>query len=172
MTIVLPVVMSELHNEDESLLALLYRHNLGLVIENIVEHVGHTATVNMLCTCKSWLAILSDIVPLRRLLFLRYVRQRNFAKLCDLNRWSVAMSLRECERPVEKEQEQQQMHPIKRLAYINYTTTDLRRTINRYGIRTLRVKFRNSPPICWKLRKIFSYFRLRFEYYSTHYTAT
>ena len=148
MTIVLPVVMSELHNEDESLLALLYRHNLGLVIENIVEHVGHTATVNMLCTCKSWLAILSDIVPLRRLLFLRYVRQRNFARLCDLNRWNVAMPLRECERQGEEEQ---QMHSIKHLAYINYTTTDLRSTIKRYATRLQDLFSQdmesNSPPI-------------------------
>ena len=143
--------MSELHNEDENILALLYRHNLGLVIENIVEHVGHTATVNMLCTCKSWLAILSDIVPLRRLLFLRYVRQRNFARLCDLNRWNVAMPLRECERQGEEEQQQQQMHPIKHLAYINYTTTDLRSTIKRYATRLQDLFSQdmesNSPPI-------------------------
>ena len=121
--------MSEVDNEDDNLLVLLYRHNLGHVIENIVEYAGHTATVNMLCACKSWLAILNDIVPLRRLVFLRSVRDRNFARLCRLNRWTVAP-------PGELEDGQQMDH--RHLAYINYTSTDLRKTIKRYGVRTQR----------------------------------
>ena len=110
--------MSEV-DEEENLLVLLYRHNLGHVIENIVEYAGHTATVNMLCACKSWLAILTDIVPLRRLIFLRSLRDRNFARHCHLNRWAVV--------PTAEEEEMDQRH----LAYINYTSTDLRRTISR-----------------------------------------
>ena len=110
--------MSEV-DEEENLLVLLYRHNLGHVIENIVEYAGHTATVNMLCACKSWLAILTDIVPLRRLVFLRSMRDQNFARHCHLNRWAMA--------PTAEEEEMDKRH----LAYINYTSTDLRRTISR-----------------------------------------
>ena len=109
--------MSEV-DEEENLLFLLYRHNLGHVIENIVEYVGHTATINMLCTCKSWLAILTDIVPLRRLVFLRSVRDPNFARHCHLSRWAVALT---------EDQQMDQRH----LAYVNYTSTDLRRIISR-----------------------------------------
>ena len=112
---------SDAEDEYENLLAHLYRHNLGHVIENIVEYAGHTATVNMLCACKSWLAILTDIAPLRRLVFLRSVRDPNFARHCRLNRWTVAPTGR---------QEEQQMDS-RHLAYINYTSTDLRRTIKR-----------------------------------------
>ena len=108
---------SDAEDEYENLLSLLYRHNLGHVIENIVEYAGHTATVNMLCACKSWLAILTDIVPLRRLVFLRSVRDPNFARHCRLNRWSVA--------PIERQMD------ARHLAYINYTSTDLRRSIKR-----------------------------------------
>ena len=108
-------------DEDENLLALLYRHNLGHVIENIVEYAGHTATVNMLCACKSWLSILTDIVPLRRSVFLRSVRDRNFAKHCRLNRW-----------PVPHTEGQQMDRGPGLLAYINYTSTDLRWNIQRY----------------------------------------
>ena len=111
--------MSEVDNEEDDLLVLLNRHNLGHVIENIVEYAGHTATVNMLCSCKSWLAILTEIVPLRRLVFLRSVRDRNFARHCHLNRWAVA--------PKTEEEQMDQRH----LAYVNYTSTDLRRTISR-----------------------------------------
>ena len=62
--------------EDENepridILACLVSHNLGHVIDGIVEYSSHSATVSLMCVCKSWRDILRDFVPFKRIVRLR-----------------------------------------------------------------------------------------------------
>jgi hypothetical protein len=120
------MMSSNVENEPD-IFSLLRLHNLAHVIENIVEYAGHTATVNMLCTCKNWNAILSELVPMRRIVFHRSSRNPHFARLCSLNGWNAAVKSREETDGAAAEE----TTDLGQLAYINYASTDLRRVINR-----------------------------------------
>ncbi|TRY71773.1 hypothetical protein TCAL_12174 [Tigriopus californicus] len=86
--------------------------NLYIVIENIIQHAGYDATMNMLCVSKTWNSILLDIGLWRRLLDRRMINDGQFRRLCSLNGWLDIV--------------QEDNVETKTLAYIFFASTDLK----------------------------------------------
>jgi len=93
------------------------------LIEEILQYSGYEGVLSMLCVCKSWNRLLTDIGLWRRLYDRRKWKDGKFERFCEVNGWDDISQQNYTWREALKQ--------TKKLAYFFYATTDLKDKIRK-----------------------------------------